>query len=345
MISSKRLIPFIFSVLKLSDIFLIFLICFSHSRVRWYKKKPFRVFLMEKPWKEEKKHPSLESWLTERKVKNWDGCRQKKRVKEDTLNPRPVVLVTCEQPCLFLPRPVTSLCHILFSQALPSTLCVSAPRWPNRLTSSTQLTRRRLCSILQGLLYTSRNERSKFEFQSLTSVSSKASIEAETLHHCCHYILVSVSFPLLLPGMTRLAALQAQWPRNPVAAAAAVPRHPHRCKIVSVSTGVASEKWSAVISSRQTPLFSLSCTLCNSHGDKGKIWAFHGRKYEKPGCEKVKLLFWWLLMAGGIIAGWKERWRVKSISEISISNMGDDWLEACRRLCAQWEVLMKLPCM
>ena len=77
----------------------------------------------------EKDGSTLECRVTERIERNWDNSSQEKRVKWRHLDPRPAVSVTSElvcscSSCLFLPRPVTSLCHILFSQALPPSLCL-----------------------------------------------------------------------------------------------------------------------------------------------------------------------------------------------------------------------------
>lgn len=100
----------------------------------------------------------------------------------------------------------------------------------------------------------------------------------------------SSSSLFLLPGMTRLAALGSVTEKSSVPSAGLSfrPRSPADCLCVCRS-GPGEMKWRDLIT--PSPLFSLSCTLCNSHGDKGMIQAFHGRKCEKPACEKVKLLF------------------------------------------------------
>lgn len=135
----------------------------------------------------------------------------------------------------------------------------------------------------------------------------------ETLHHDCHHIFFPPPLPLRflpslitgddLPHSPALSDREILWPSPSTSSLLLVD-----CLCVYRS-GLGEMKCHDLITAN--PLFSLSCTLCNSHGDKGMIQTFHGRKCEKPACEKVKLLFWWLLMAGGIIAGWKEGWRVK----------------------------------
>lgn len=210
----------------------------------------------------------------------------------DTLDPRPAVLVTSElvSSCssrLVLPRPVTLLCHILFSQALlPSLL----PLQDTDQTAS-QATQ---CTSLQGFPYTTRNKGSESEFQSLTLVSSKASTETVrpfTTATVTSYpppppplrlplFLITGDDPPHSPGFSDREILQ---PSPSPSSLLLVD-----CLCVYQS-GPTEMKCHDLIT--QNPLFSLSCTLCNSHGDKGMIQAFHGRKYEKPACEKVKLLF------------------------------------------------------
>lgn len=138
-------------------------------------------------------------------------------MSKNTLDVRPGALVTSE---LSLPAaaasssllgPVTSLCHILFSQALPPSPSVSAKHWPR----NTELIQQWPRSILGEFLYTGRNKRFKFEFQSLTLVSG---------HQKPSQRLWDPSqLPLLPPFLPSSSSSPSSfshywgWPRNPPA--------------------------------------------------------------------------------------------------------------------------------
>lgn len=128
-----------------------------------------------------------------------------------------VSLSPAEAPVLFLPSPVTLLCHILFSQALLFIPPVSARHWPDFLGCNTTLIEQQHRSILWGPLYTNRNKGSKSEFQSLTLVSSKASAEAVRPFAIAAVASFLLFFPFLLPGGRPASLPWAQWPRNPPA--------------------------------------------------------------------------------------------------------------------------------
>lgn len=115
--------------------------------------------------------------------------REANRACGDTLYLRPAVLVTSElslpatPASSSLPGPVTSLCHILFSGALPASLSVSARRRPNlphkqpgthpaaASSSKPAASQQQHRSVLRGFPYTGRNKGLEFEFQSPTLVS------------------------------------------------------------------------------------------------------------------------------------------------------------------------------
>lgn len=226
-------------------------------------------------------------------------------MSENTLDLRPAALVTSELSLPATPAsssllgPVTSLCHILFSRALLPSPSVSARHRPNCHTRNTLLIWH--CSILGEFLYTGRNKKVRVwvPVTDLGFRTSKASTEAvrpftAAITSILPPLLIhSFFFPLSLLGMTCLTALDSETEKS------SSPHRPHPpfCWwIVFVSTGVALEKWSAVISSRQAHCF---------HSHAHCVIAMEIREWFRPFTEgNVKSLpvkkwnycfdgFWW----------------------------------------------------
>lgn len=210
-------------------------------------------------------------------------------MSENILDLRPGALLTSElsvraaAASSSLLGPVTSLCHILFSRGLPPSPSVSARHWPR----NTVLMRLRPRSVLGEFLYTGRNKRFEFEFQSLTLVPGHQKPPQRLWDPSqlpLHLPVLPSFFLLSLLGMTEKSSS----PHRP---------HPPCCWwIVFVSTGVALEKWSAMISSRQAHCF---------HSHAHCVIAMEIREWFRPFTEgNVKSLpvkkwnycfdgFWW----------------------------------------------------
>lgn len=163
------------------------------------------------------------------------------------------------------------------------------------LANSTGLIRQQHRSVLREFPYTSRNKGFESEFQPLTLVSGPQKpplrLRDPSPRLPSHSPLPPLPLRFLpslitgddLPHSPALSDREILWPSPSPSSLLLVD-----CLCVYRS-GLGEMKCHDLITAN--PLFSLSCTLCNSHGDKGMIQTFHGRKCEKPACEKVKLLF------------------------------------------------------